>query len=128
MLFLGVGQNPLNGFFAQGIYLLAALGFAQLLSQIKILLPNMSGKQALPLFTGAAGLPAGTALAYPGYTVVRPPSILTGGMSQILALWANKAVILQVIDEIPWSKFVFPAFVTGTWLPSKVFLAIQGVL
>ena len=114
MFFLGVSKDPFNGFFAQGIYLLAALGFAQLLGQIKVLLPDMGGQQALPLFIGAAGLPARAALAYFGGAAISPPSVLAGGgMSQFLAPWADKTVMFRIISKIPGAKLIFPAFITG---------------
>ena len=61
MLFFGIGKNPLNGFFAHGVNFFTALGFTQLLSQVKVFLPNVSGKQALAFLVGSAGRPARTA-------------------------------------------------------------------
>ena len=114
MLFFGISKDPFNGFFAQGIYLHTALGFAQLLGQIKVLLPDMGGQQALPLFIGAADLPARAALAYFGGAAVSPSSVLAGGgMSQFLAPWADKTVMFQIISKSPGAKLIFPAFITG---------------
>ena len=61
VFFLGPGIDPCHGFLAFNFF--AAPGFAQLLSLIKVLLPNRSGKQMPAFLIGAAGLPAGTTLA-----------------------------------------------------------------
>ena len=79
MLVFGIGENALNSLLAQSVDVFAPLRLTQLLRQIQILLPYVSGQETLALLVGAALLPAGAVPAVLGCAAVEAFSVFIGG-------------------------------------------------
>lgn len=107
MLFLCVSKYALNSFFSHGINFLAALCFAQLLSQLKMFLPYMCCQDSLAIFISATNLPAGTGPAYFCGTAVGVSTIFTvSSVPGLLLFRACKVVSFWDIGEIPETIFI----------------------
>ena len=112
VLFFCVSKDTLNGFFSHGINFLATLGFTQLFHQIKIFLPDMCGKHPLSVFVCSANCSAWTVFTDFSGTTVSSLALFAGGrVLQFVASGTDKAVIYQVIGEIPGTESVVLSFV-----------------
>ena len=121
VLLLRVREHTLNRLFSPGIQFLAALCLPQSLRQVKVLLPDMSCQQLLPLLIRPTCLPAWAVPAYTRRTSVCPFSFsVCCRVPQSLPLRADIAVCRLIISVVPRLESALPVLLVRIWQNSVV--------
>ena len=102
MLFLCVGKNPLNGFFALSVKRLVFRGVSGVIGQFLVILPNVAQDSLYTVRRAGAQLPGGALGTNLGIAAVFPVSVPVGGaVRQRLIFRANDTVdFKKALEEI----------------------------
>ena len=102
MLFLGVGKDPLNGFFAFGVKVPILGGIPGVVSQLLIIFPDMAQDGFHAVFGTGAQLPCGALGTDLQVAAIFQVSVPVGGtVGQGLVVRADHAVIVFIINILP---------------------------
>ena len=112
VLLFCIRKDPLNGLLALPVQRFPSLGFAKLLYNVQVFLPNMRGKNLLALFICIAPAFCRTIDTVLWYASVDSFSFLVGGrMPQYAMPWTDKLVVCYIICVVPRTICVFLALI-----------------